>query len=158
MVLHDEPLKMKKNFYIATLSFACMLCFSMPLFAKEFKSVKVPSILYDAPNIKASRIAIAPSGMPVEILVKLDNGFVKVRDSEGSPLWIEQKNLDTKKFYILERSSSIRDTANTKGRALVNLGRGVLVEQIAPPQNGWIKVKHRDGIVGFINTTDVWGE
>jgi SH3 domain protein len=134
-----------------------LLCSSIVL-AKEFKSVRVSTILFDAPSAQAQKIAIAPIGMPVEVLVKLDNGFVKIKDSEGAALWVDGKALSSNRTYVFVRSGSVRAAPNTSAKIVLGLRSGVLVEGLAAVNAGWVKVKHRDGAVGFVNIEDVWGE
>ena len=42
------------------------------------------------------------------------------------------------------------------GRALPRL-IAVLLEALEPPAEGWVKVRHRDGQLGYIRTAHLWG-
>ena len=59
------------------------------VWAVDYRSVGVPAaILYDAPSQKGKKLYLIKAQTPVEVLVRLD-GWVKVRDAEGSLAWIE---------------------------------------------------------------------
>jgi len=40
---------------------------------------------------------------------------------------------------------------------MAELDKWVAVELIGTAAPGWARVKHRDGIIGFIRVTQVWG-
>ena len=40
---------------------------------------------------------------------------------------------------------------------LMTADKGVLLELVDPQITSWVKVRHRDGMIGFIKATDVWG-
>ena len=61
-----------------------------PASALDFRAVDVQAaILYDTPSQKGKKLYIVHQYMPLEVVVKLD-GWVKVRDAEGSLAWIER--------------------------------------------------------------------
>jgi NOL1/NOP2/fmu family ribosome biogenesis protein len=44
------------------------------------------------------------------------------------------------------------------GSAMVfSADKGVLLELAEPAASGWVKVKHRDGQIGYAKVTEVWG-
>ncbi len=58
-----------------------------------YRSVNVPAaILYDAPSLAGKKLYLIKAQTPVEIIVRLE-GWLKVRDAEGSLAWIEARNL-----------------------------------------------------------------
>ena len=69
---------------------ALSLCFFAPRAgAVDYRSVGVPAaILYDAPSLQAKKLYLIKAQTPVEAVVKLD-GWIKVRDAEGTLAWIE---------------------------------------------------------------------
>ena len=57
--------------------------------AFDFKTVGThPVVLYDAPSVKGGKLFIAPSGMPVEVVLSYGD-WVKVRDAAGDLAWTE---------------------------------------------------------------------
>lgn len=127
--------------------------------ALEFKSVAVPkAILYDAPSSSAKKILLLSQGYPVEVIVNLGE-WLKVRDAQGSISWIEAKQLSGKHtVMVIAANAEIRSGADAASSLLATLEKDVVLE-IADTKltNGWLKVKHRDGITGFILISSVWG-
>jgi len=127
--------------------------------ALEFKSVAAPkAILYDAPSSSAKKILLLSQGYPVEVIVNLGE-WLKVRDAQGSISWVEAKQLSAKRtVMVIAANAEIRSGADAASSLLAALEIDVVLE-IADIKltNGWLKVKHRDGIAGFILISSVWG-
>ena len=127
--------------------------------ALEFKSVAVPkAILYDAPSSAAKKVLLLSQDYPVEVIVNL-NEWLKVRDAQGGINWIEAKQLSDKHtVMVVAANAEIRSDADAESNLLATLEKDVVLE-IADPKlsNGWLKVKHRDGITGYILVSSVWG-
>jgi len=127
--------------------------------ALEFKSVAAPkAILYDAPSSAAKKILLLSQGYPVEIIVDLGE-WLKVRDAQGSISWIEAKQLSGKRtVMVISANAEMRSSADAASSLLATLEKDVLLE-IGDTRltNGWLKVKHRDGMTGFILISSVWG-
>jgi len=64
-----------------------------PASALEYRSTGRAAILYDAPSTAAGKLAVAGSGLPLEVVVDTDT-WVKVRDYPGRLAWIEKAALD----------------------------------------------------------------
>jgi SH3-like domain-containing protein len=127
--------------------------------ALEFKSVATPkAILYDAPSSAAKKILLLSQGYPVEIIVNLGE-WIKVRDAQGSISWIEAKQLSSKRnVMVIAANAEIRSSADAASSLLATLEKDVVLEiSDTKLTNGWLKVKHRDGITGFILISSVWG-
>jgi SH3-like domain-containing protein len=127
--------------------------------ALEFKSVAAPkAILYDAPSGSAKKILLLSQGYPVEVIVNLGE-WLKVRDAQGSISWVEAKQLSGKRtVMVIAANAEIRSAADTTSNLLATLEKDVVLEVAdAKLTNGWLKVKHRDGITGFILISSVWG-
>ncbi len=127
--------------------------------AADFKSVgPSPAIMYDAPAQKSRKLYIAPVGMPVEI-VFANGDWVRVRDAAGDLSWMESRSLATQRTVVVEvTQASARATASESAPVIFHVAKGVVLELAEPPASGWIKVKHRDGEIGYIKALDVWGE
>ncbi|RBA24965.1 SH3 domain-containing protein [Herminiimonas fonticola] len=127
--------------------------------AAEFKSVGAnPAVLYNAPSERGRKIFIAPRGMPVEIILT-QNGWSKVRDVAGDLAWIDASALSAKRNVIVTAANlKLHATAEENAAVVVTVDKGVLLELLAPPAAGWVKLKHRDGPSGFARIAEVWGE
>lgn len=127
--------------------------------ALEFKSVAAPkAILYDAPSTAAKKILLLSQGYPVEVIVNLGE-WLKVRDAQGSISWIEAKQLSGKRtVMVIAANAEMRSSADAASSLVATLEKDVVLE-IGETKltNGWLKVKHRDGMTGFILVSSVWG-
>ncbi len=127
--------------------------------ALEFKSVSAAkAILYDAPSSSAKKVLLLSQNYPVEIIVNLGD-WLKVRDAKGSISWVETKYLSAKRTVMVTASNAEMRSAADAGATLVaTLEKDVVLELADPkPSNGWLKVKHRDGVTGYIPIASVWG-
>ena len=141
---------------VATLAFM-LLPFSAA--ALEFRSVaNHKTVLYDAPSASAKKILILGQLYPLEVIVNLGD-WIKVRDAQGAISWIEAKNLSPKRtVMVVAANAEIRAESNPASALLATLDKDVVLEIAdARLSNGWLKVKHRDGITGFVLVTSVWG-
>jgi SH3-like domain-containing protein len=126
--------------------------------AFDFKSVGAsPAILYDAPSLKGGKLYVAPRGMPVEVVLSYGD-WVKVRDASGDMAWTEASQLSAKRNVVVRNGGAkVRATADDNGVLLMTADKGVLLELVDPQAAGWAKVRHRDGIIGYIKAIDIWG-
>ena len=126
--------------------------------ALEFKSVaNAPAVLFDAPSAKGKKLFIAPRGMPVEVVLTYGE-WSKVRDASGGLSWLESKALSGKRNVVVNVASAKIRASNEDGALIVfSADKGVLLELAEPPAAGWLKVKHRDGLSGYVKTSEVWG-
>lgn len=126
--------------------------------ALEFKSVaNAPTILYDAPSQKGKKLFVAPRGMPVEVVLTYGE-WSKVRDASGGLAWLESKALSGKRNVIVSTASAkVRAGADEAAFIVFTADKGVLLELSEPPASGWLKVKHRDGLSGYVKTNEIWG-
>jgi SH3-like domain-containing protein len=139
---------------------ACLLALlpAMAL-ALDFRSVAVPkAVLFDAPSSAAKKVLLLNQHYPVEVVVNLGE-WLKVRDAEGSLNWVEAKQLSNKRTVLVKQNQAeIRQSADANAKVLATVDKEVLLELIdAKPNNGWLKVKHRDGLVGYLPIGAVWG-
>ena len=126
--------------------------------AFDFKSVgAIPAILYDAPSLKGSKLYVAPRGMPVEVVLSYGE-WVKVRDASGDMAWTEASLLSPKRTVVIRNAGAkVRATPDENGAVLMTADKGVLLELADPQVSAWIKVRHKDGIIGYIKAIDIWG-
>jgi SH3-like domain-containing protein len=126
--------------------------------AFDFKSVgAAPAILYDAPSLKGGKLFVAPRGMPVEVVLSYGE-WVKVRDMSGEMAWTEAKLLSPKRTVIVRSANAkVRPTPDEAAIPLMTADKGVLLELADPQVSTWVKVRHKDGIIGYIKAIDIWG-
>ena len=131
---------------------------AVPALAAEFRALgDKPAVLYDAPSTRADRLFVASRNYPFEVLVKLDH-WTKVRDSNGEVAWVENAALGSKATVLVTVPlADIRAAANAQSPLVFEAYKNVLLEVLEPPSEGWVKVRHRDGQLGFIRLAHVWG-
>ena len=127
--------------------------------ALEYRSVAVPkAVLYDAPSAAAKKIFLLSQYYPVEVIVNLGD-WVKVRDAKGGISWVEAKQLSDKRMVIvMANNAEMRQAADAASSVVAAVEKNVVLEVLdTNPTNGWLKVKHRDGVTGYILISTTWG-
>jgi SH3-like domain-containing protein len=126
--------------------------------AFDFKTIGAHSvILYDTPSTRGSKLFIAPSGMPVEVMLGYGD-WVKVRDASGDMAWTEAKNLSAKRNVIVRAGGAkVRAAPDDNAPVVMTAEKNVLLELVDPEAGTWVRVRHRDGISGYIKASDIWG-
>lgn len=127
-------------------------------FAFDFKSVgPAPVILYDTPTTKGTRMYLAPRGMPLQVVSSYGD-WVKVRDANGDLAWTEAKGLTARRNLVVRTpGAKVFADPDETSQVLMTADRGVLLELVDPTALTWIRVRHRDGIDGYVRANDVWG-
>ena len=136
-----------------------LLCGTGATCAADYVSVGESSaILYDAPSLKAKKLFVVNRYMPFEQVVVLDNG-VKVRDRSGALYWVEKRVLsNTRYVFALSPVLDVRAEPDLGASRLFQVRQQVALERLESTGTGWIKVRHQDGDVGYVRSTEVWGE
>lgn len=131
---------------------------SAAAFAFDFKTVGPhPVILYDAPSAKAGKLYIAPSGMPVEVMLSY-GAWVKVRDAAGDMAWTEARGLSARRNVIVRAAGTrVRAAPEENATVLMTADKNVLLELVDPEAGPWVRVRHHDGISGYVRASDIWG-
>ena len=127
--------------------------------ALDFRSVAVPKVvLYDAPSSAAKKVYLLNQNYPVEVVVNLGE-WLKIRDAQGGLHWLEAKYLSSKRSVLVTASKAeMRLAAEANASLLATVEKDVLLEVLElKPSNGWIKLKHRDGVQGYMLTSSTWG-
>jgi SH3-like domain-containing protein len=126
--------------------------------ALEYRSVSVPrAILYDAPSAQGKKLYVAHQYYPVEVIVNLGD-WIKVRDMRGELAWIEAKQLDQKRTVIVRvPQAEAREAADVSAKTVFRAEQDVALELVENSGNGWVKLRHRDGLVGYVQIGQVWG-
>ena len=145
----------------AGLSLAAGLLLTLPLAASalEYRSTGRAALLYDAPSTAAGKVAIAGSGLPLEVVVDTDV-WVKVRDHSGRLAWIEKSALGGAKTVMVKaETSAIRQQPRAEAEVVFRAARGVLLEVTGDADAyGWLPVKHADGQAGWLPAHEAWGK
>ena len=126
--------------------------------AFDFKTVGgAPVILYDAPSSKSSKLFIAPRGMPLEVVLSYGE-WVKVRDVSGDLAWTEAKGLSNRRNVVVRTPGlKVRATPDEAAATAFIAEKGILLEVSEALGSGWIKVRHKDGLAGYVKGADIWG-
>ena len=129
--------------------------------AAEFRSTSEVAVLYDAPSSKAKPLFVIGRDTPLETIVSVE-GWLKVRDVGGTIAWIDRKNVGDKRMLIVRAPVAEVLAGPADNAALVfKAEQNVLLEladmAYVSTTPGWAKVRHRDGQVGFVRISQVWG-
>ena len=126
--------------------------------AVDYVSVSESSaILYDAPSTKAKKLFVVNRYMPFEQIVTLDD-WVKVRDRSGGLYWVEKRVLSNKRYvYALLPLVDVRAEPDVSSARVFQVRQQIALERLESTGTGWIKVRHQDGNVGYVRSTEVWG-
>ena len=126
--------------------------------AFDFKTVgAAPVILYDAPSTKGGKLFVVPRGAPLEVVLAYGE-WLKVRDVNGELAWTEAKGLTAKRNVIIRTPNlKIRATPDDGASPVFTADKGVLLEVTEAAAGGWLKVRHRDGLIGYVKNSEVWG-
>lgn len=137
---------------------AALFCGAGAAYAVDYVSVSESSaILYDAPSLKAKKKFVVNRYMPFEQVVTLDN-WIKVRDSKGELSWVEKRVLSNKRYvFVLSPLLDVRAEADLGAARLFQVRQQVALEYLESTGTGWIKVRHQDGEIGYVRSTEVWG-
>ena len=126
--------------------------------ALEYRSTGRAALLYDAPSTAAGKLAVAGSGLPLEVVVDTE-AWVKVRDYTGRLAWIEKSALGgARSVMVKAETSAIRQQPRADADIVFRAARGVLLEVTGEPDAyGWLPVKHADGLSGWLAAHEAWG-
>ncbi len=147
---------MKKN--VLRLCAALLLMGISAVQATEYISVKDShAIFYDVPSIKAKKLFVVNRFMPLEQVVVLDS-WVKVRDKSGGLYWVEKKLLSSTRYvFALLPVVDVLDQPVDGATRVIQVRQQIALELLESTGAGWLKVKHLDGEVGYVRSTEVWG-
>jgi SH3-like domain-containing protein len=129
--------------------------------AAEFYSTSDPAVLYDAPSLKSRPLFVVGREVPLELIVSVE-GWLKVRDSSGSVAWVERKAVtDRRMLTVRTANAEVLAAPDASAAVVFKADQNVLLELAdagyATTTPGWVKVRHRDGQIGYIRIAQVWG-
>ncbi|MEO8332201.1 MAG: SH3 domain-containing protein [Gallionella sp.] len=136
-----------------------LLCGANAAGAVDYVSVREGSaILYDAPSTMAKKLFVVNRYMPFEQVVTL-NSWVKVRDRSGKLYWIEKRVLSNDRYvFALLPVVDVRAGPDFGAARVFQVRQQIALQLIESTGTGWIKVRHLDGNVGYVRSTEVWGD
>jgi SH3-like domain-containing protein len=142
---------------MAGIGLAALACVSPAALALEYRAIGAePAVLYDAPSLKATKLFILSPGYPVEVLVSVE-GWLKVRDATGELAWVETKNLSAQRTVMVRvPRAEVRQAPDETAPVAFYAEQDVLLEFLDMAGN-FARVRHKDGAVGFVRVTQVWG-
>jgi len=143
----------------AAILFLMMLGATSSAQALDYASVTSPSaVLYDAPSSKARKMFVVSRYTPLEMVVSLKD-WVKVRDSAGTLAWIARSALSNKRYVMVTAGlADVRQAPDSSSALVFRVQQKVALVWLADNGVGWIKVRHDDGMTGYIKANEVWGD
>jgi len=145
--------------FVCLTALFALLCGAGTAYAVDYVSVGEGSaILYDAPSLKAKKLFVVNRHMPFEQVVTLDN-WIKVRDRSGGLYWLERRALSNKRYvFALAPLVDVRAEPDFGSTRVIQVRQQVAMELLEATGTGWIKVRHQDGEVGYVSSSEVWGD
>jgi SH3-like domain-containing protein len=124
--------------------------------ALDFRAVEAPTVFYDAPSTKAKKLFSVGRHYPVEVIVLLE-GWAKVRDVKGELAWVERKALTEKRTVLVTAApAQVRKEPKTDAPLVFQAEKDVALE-LVEIAGAWVKVRHADGLAGYVQSSQVWG-
>lgn len=126
--------------------------------AVDFKTVgAAPAILYETPSAKGNKLYMAPPGMPLQVMIAYGD-WVKVRDMNGDVAWTQARGLAARRNVLVSKPGGrVHAGPDDTSAVLMTADKGVVLELVDPNALVWARVRHRDGINGYIKVSDIWG-
>jgi SH3-like domain-containing protein len=133
--------------------------------AADFRVTGEPAtVLYDAPSAKARAMFVYGRDVPMEVLVTVE-GWTKVRDLNGTIGWVGGKGLsDKRSLQVRVPVADVRAIPDDAAPVVFRAEQNVLLELAESASSpattstpGWVRVRHRDGQVGFVRVPQVFG-
>ena len=152
-MLKMRPLPFSKLAFVAASALVALAAHALEYRATVDHGVA----FYDAPSESAAKLFVTSKGYPVEVLVD-NKDWVRVRDQSGALAWVQKKSLTTKRSVMVTTTSAeVHAAPDAKSPLLFKADKNVVFELVDAGKSGWVKVKHRDGVVGYMHIEEVWG-
>lgn len=95
-------------------------------------------------------------GYPLKVVGNKGN-WVKVEDFEGDRGWVYRKLLGRKAHLIVKkRRVNVRSGPGRNYRVVGKANYGVVFRTLSR-KNGWVKIRHENGLTGWIKRNLLWG-
>ena len=127
--------------------------------AADFRAVvEEAAVLYDAPSAQSKKLFVVNQGYPLEVIVVVE-GWIKVRDANGGLSWVDAKQVSAKVRTVMVKApvAQVRQAADDNALVTFQAQQNVLLDLTEVVAGGWLRVRHRDGVSGFIRVAQVWG-
>jgi SH3-like domain-containing protein len=143
-------------------AFGVFAAISFAATAEEFKQTTgAATIGYEGPSARAEKQFIYSRGTPLEVLVSIE-GWYKVRDSQGTLIWIERRALGDRTNVQVKPNVPAEVFTNPDANSPIafRVDGSVLLVLVAPPSPAtgpFAQVRHRDGQTGFVRVDAIFG-
>jgi SH3-like domain-containing protein len=129
--------------------------------AAEFHTTTDVTVMYDAPSAKARPLFVLGRDVPLELIVNVE-GWMKVRDVGGTVAWVDKKSIGDKRMIVVRAPvadilANPVETSPLVFKAEQNVLLEIADTTYVTSTPGWVKVRHRDGQVGYVRIAQVWG-
>jgi len=95
-------------------------------------------------------------GYPLQVLQRKGD-WVKVRDFEGDEGWVSKALLgSTPHMVVKAKLVNVRANPSTTARKVGTVTYGVALRTIKRERD-WVKVRHEDGLTGWVSRRLLWG-
>lgn len=134
------------------------LCAGQPAFSLEFRSVKESGVaLYESPSLTASKLFVVSRYYPVEVMTA-QKEWSRVRDATGGIAWIPSAALSVRRMLLVVADQcEVRRAAGESSPVAFRVPKDGVLELVEAPKEGWVHVRHRDGVEGFAPIGALWG-
>lgn len=143
------------------------LALSLLLLARAAFAAEMVAVVGEDINMRSG------PGTEQEILWKIGDGFpvvvvgskgewLQVKDFEGSTGWVHKKTTQKTPHMIVkankgtEQQINVRSEPNTKGQVVAKANYGVVFKTVEK-KDGWVKVEHGQGVIGWVEGSLLWG-
>ncbi len=133
------------------------------LTAVSFANANHVSVKGDNVNIRTGPSKNKPvymelsKGYPL-VVIKRQRNWVKVKDFEGDTGWIHSSLVEKGKTVIVNsrgKKVNMRSGPSTRNKIVAEVYRGVVLTKVGR-KGRWLKLKHDDGVVGWIYKPLLW--
>jgi len=125
--------------------------------AMKMVSVNRPNVnMRSGPGEKYSVMWELGEGFPLKMIATQGN-WLKVEDFEGDSGWIYKDLVDREAHLIVKKKRvNVRSGPGDRYRLVGKANYGVVFKTLKN-QKGWVKVKHENGLTGWVLRSLLWG-
>lgn len=145
-----------QRLFLGTVVSLFILSLSAAGVAAEYVSVKKDGVnIRSGPSTKNNVIWQVFEGFPLKVL-KREGKWASVVDFEGDKGWIYASLITSKKTVIVNvETANMRSGSSTNDTIIATVKKGVVFE-VLDMNDGWIKVRHKDEITGWMHNSLLW--
>lgn len=149
-----------RTLFMPTVALTATLATTMA--SAEFRQINDNvAIGYEGPSAKATRQFLYVRGTPLEVVVQIE-GWVKVRDAQGTLAWVERKSLGERNTVLVKVPvADVYAAPDAASPIVFRADNGVMLQLVAQQPAGtlgaWAQVRHRDGQTGYVRLDAVFG-